>query len=152
MANYFLALLFLIPPHENDIPHWDVVPINGSIPCPTTATSGGYRTEESESRTISSLAQSVVGPKEESRKIDVAGYRHGRQIGTAPPAPTARAWLIASLKRVESLGAGNQTESETRDTLMASDRLARIELSLSLSVECVCPQPVRSQPSSRPRE
>jgi len=35
---------------------------------------------------------------------------------------------------------------------MASDRLARIELSLSLSVECVCPQPVRSQPSSRPRE
>ena len=93
--------------------------------------------EESESRTISSLAQSVVGPKESSSSIEIAGYRHGRKIGTSLPAPTARAWLIASLNRVESLGAGNQTESETRDdTLMASDRLARIELSLSLSVEC----------------
>ncbi|GMN75118.1 hypothetical protein TIFTF001_052571 [Ficus carica] len=83
---------------------------------------------ESESRTISSLAQSVVGPKESSSSIDVAGYRHGRKIGTSP---TARAWLIASLNRMESLEAGNQTESETRDTLMASDRLARIEMIVS---------------------
>ncbi|GMN29089.1 hypothetical protein TIFTF001_051703 [Ficus carica] len=83
---------------------------------------------ESESRTISSLAQSVVGPKESSSSIDVAGYRHGRKIGTSP---TARAWLIASLNRMESLEAGTQTESETRDTLMASDRLARIEMIVS---------------------
>ncbi|GMN70160.1 hypothetical protein TIFTF001_039202 [Ficus carica] len=58
----------------------------------------------------------------------LAGYRHGRKIGTSP---TARAWLIASLNRMESLEAGNQTESETRDTLMASDRLARIEMIVS---------------------
>lgn len=70
--------------------------------------------KESESRTISSLAQSVVGPKESSSSIDVAGYRHGRKIGTSPPAPTARAWLIASLNRVESLGAGNQNPRQER--------------------------------------
>lgn len=43
--------------------------------------------------------------------------------------------LAYRISRVEILEAGNQTESETRETLMASDRLVRIELSLSLSVE-----------------
>ena len=70
--------------------------------------------KESESRMISSLAQSVVGPKESSSLIDVAGYRYGKKIGTSPPASTARAWLIASLNRVESLGAGNQNPRQER--------------------------------------
>ncbi|CBI36505.3 unnamed protein product, partial [Vitis vinifera] len=50
--------------------------------------------KESKSRTISSLAQLVLSPKESSSSIDVAGYTNGRKIRTSPPTPTTSAWLF----------------------------------------------------------